>query len=242
MRQCTNSMWSDLALRLRIERSFEVPRVERGQNLEIIIEDIEQSVRLATYAVMQDTAVRTATFTMCVSWLTRGIPPDWAHISDLTVGFIDNMLTVDDEGVGQGEMTMQEDLLARFKLDNEIGDVLGFIDRKDEDHEVLEITQRTPLHITVVEAVGWGLGFDSGCHSSFSSLIETMFRSPVSIATSTTSATTPTSTRLSEEIVQKELLAAGLKVTEKLTFLPYQYIVIAQPTTVASAPSVRAGH
>ena len=52
----------------------------------------------------------------------------------------------------------------------------------------------------------------------------------------------PMSMRLSEETVQKELLAAGLKVTEKLTFLPYQYILIAQPTTAASAPSVSAGH
>ena len=50
------------------------------------------------------------------------------------------------------------------------------------------------------------------------------------------------SMRLSEETVQKELLAAGLKVTETLTFLPYQYILIAQPTTAASAPSESARH
>jgi hypothetical protein len=43
--------------------------------------------------------------------------------------------------------------------------------------------------------------------------------------------------RLSEESVWKELLAAGLNMTETLTFLPYQYIVIAHPTTAASAPS-----
>lgn len=52
----------------------------------------------------------------------------------------------------------------------------------------------------------------------------------------------PMSMRLSEETVQKELLAAGLKVTEKLTFLPYQYILIAQPTTAASAPSGSTEH
>jgi len=39
----------------------------------------------------------------------------------------------------------------------------------------------------------------------------------------------PMSMRLSEETVQKELEAAGLRVTEKLTTLPYQYILIAQP-------------
>lgn len=46
----------------------------------------------------------------------------------------------------------------------------------------------------------------------------------------------PMHMRLSEETVQKELQEAGLKVTEKLTFLPYQYILIAQPTTELSAP------
>jgi ubiquinone/menaquinone biosynthesis C-methylase UbiE len=52
----------------------------------------------------------------------------------------------------------------------------------------------------------------------------------------------PLSMRLSEETVQKELQAAGLTVTEKLTFLPYQYILIAKPTTATSAPSGNAGH
>jgi predicted methyltransferase len=41
----------------------------------------------------------------------------------------------------------------------------------------------------------------------------------------------PTHMRLDEETVTKELQGAGLKVTEKLTFLPYQYILVAQPTT-----------
>jgi ubiquinone/menaquinone biosynthesis C-methylase UbiE len=40
----------------------------------------------------------------------------------------------------------------------------------------------------------------------------------------------PMHMRLSEDTVTKELQAAGLTVTEKLTFLPYQYILIAQPT------------
>ena len=46
---------------------------------------------------------------------------------------------------------------------------------------------------------------------------------------------------LSEETVQKELQGAGLKVTAQLTFLPYQYILIAQPTTGASALSPAGG-
>ena len=47
----------------------------------------------------------------------------------------------------------------------------------------------------------------------------------------------PMSMRLSEETVQEELATAGLKVTEKLTTLPYQYILIAQPTTTTPAAS-----
>ena len=47
----------------------------------------------------------------------------------------------------------------------------------------------------------------------------------------------PMHMRLSEETVQKELQGAELKVTEKLTFLPYQYVLIAQPTTGSSASS-----
>jgi len=44
----------------------------------------------------------------------------------------------------------------------------------------------------------------------------------------------PLAMRLSEETVEKELQSAGLHVTEKLTSLPYQYILIAQPTTKTS--------
>ena len=47
----------------------------------------------------------------------------------------------------------------------------------------------------------------------------------------------PMSMRLSEETVQQELQAAGLQVTEKLTFLPYQYILIAQATMGGKAAS-----
>ena len=46
----------------------------------------------------------------------------------------------------------------------------------------------------------------------------------------------PMSMRLGEETVEKELQEAGLKITEKLTFLPYQYILIAEPMT--SEPAV----
>jgi ubiquinone/menaquinone biosynthesis C-methylase UbiE len=47
----------------------------------------------------------------------------------------------------------------------------------------------------------------------------------------------PLSMRLGEETVKKELQEAGMRVTEKLTFLPYQYILIAQTTTGAPAAS-----
>jgi arsenite methyltransferase len=47
----------------------------------------------------------------------------------------------------------------------------------------------------------------------------------------------PPQMRLSEETVQQELQSAGLRVTETLTFLPYQYILIAQATTAAIVPS-----
>jgi len=50
----------------------------------------------------------------------------------------------------------------------------------------------------------------------------------------------PMSMRLSEETVQTELQAAGLHVTKKLATLPYQYILIAQPTTTAPAASPQA--
>ena len=46
----------------------------------------------------------------------------------------------------------------------------------------------------------------------------------------------PMPMRLSEETVQKELREAGLGVIEKLTFLPYQYLLIAQSATESSAP------
>jgi SAM-dependent methyltransferase len=51
----------------------------------------------------------------------------------------------------------------------------------------------------------------------------------------------PMHMRLNEETVQKELQGGGLKVIQTLTFLPYQYILIAQPTTGASALSPAGG-
>jgi ubiquinone/menaquinone biosynthesis C-methylase UbiE len=51
----------------------------------------------------------------------------------------------------------------------------------------------------------------------------------------------PMHMRLSEDEVQKELQTAGLKVTEKLTLLPYQYILIVQATTAASSASPTGG-
>lgn len=47
----------------------------------------------------------------------------------------------------------------------------------------------------------------------------------------------PMSMRLSEDTVQQELQDAGLHVTQKLAILPYQYMLIAQPTTTAPAAS-----
>jgi arsenite methyltransferase len=47
----------------------------------------------------------------------------------------------------------------------------------------------------------------------------------------------PMPMRLGEETVKKELQAAGMKVAEKLTILPYQYILIARTTTGVPAAS-----
>jgi ubiquinone/menaquinone biosynthesis C-methylase UbiE len=46
----------------------------------------------------------------------------------------------------------------------------------------------------------------------------------------------PMHMRLNAEIVEKELQGAGLEVTQKLTFLPYQYILIARPGAESSVP------
>lgn len=47
----------------------------------------------------------------------------------------------------------------------------------------------------------------------------------------------PPQIRVSEETVRQELQKAGLQVVEQLAFLPYQYILIARPTTGAAVPS-----
>jgi arsenite methyltransferase len=51
----------------------------------------------------------------------------------------------------------------------------------------------------------------------------------------------PPHMRLSEETVRKELQNAGLEVVEQLSFLPYQYMLIAQATTEAGVPSPDGG-
>jgi hypothetical protein len=129
-----------LGLLLCVEGSFEVLRAQCSKDLEIIVQDIEQGVRLASHAVVQHTAVSAAAFAMRVSRWTGGIPADWTHLSYFAISFIDNMFTVDDEGVGKSEVAVQKDLFVGFKFDNEISDVLCLIDREYEDHEVFEVT------------------------------------------------------------------------------------------------------
>lgn len=77
-----------LGLLLCVEGSFEVLRAQRSKDLEIIVQDIEQRVRLASHAVVQHTAVSAAAFAMRVSRWTGGISADWANLSDLAIGFI----------------------------------------------------------------------------------------------------------------------------------------------------------
>jgi len=62
---------------------------------------------------------------------TEGMPADRAHLSRLAVGFINNMLPLDDKGVGGGEMPMQQDLFVGVEFDNEIDEVLFLIDKGD---------------------------------------------------------------------------------------------------------------
>src|SRR5262249_54765925 len=91
-----------------------------------------------------------------------------ANLSHLAIDLIDDVLAIDDERIGESKVAVREDLLVRFELDDEIGDVPSLVDREDEDFEVFEVTQRPPANVAVVKTVGSGLRLDGSCHGSFS--------------------------------------------------------------------------
>jgi hypothetical protein len=55
-------------------------------------------------------------------------------------------------------MPMEQDLFVGVEFDDEIDDIFFLIDKEDRGHEMLEVSEFTPLNITVVKAIRWSLG------------------------------------------------------------------------------------
>jgi hypothetical protein len=104
---------------------------------------------------------------MGIACRTEGIATDRADLAEPAIGLINPVLTVDDKGGSNGEMTVQQDLFVGIEFDNEIDDIPFFIDKENRGNKMLEISEPTPLDIAIVELVGGHWGCDD-CHSSFS--------------------------------------------------------------------------
>jgi hypothetical protein len=61
------------------------------------------------------------------------------------------MLSLHHKGIVMGQVAMQDDLLVRRKLEENIGDTVFFINMENRIVQVLEIAEPLPADVAVVE-------------------------------------------------------------------------------------------
>src|ERR1700735_2360687 len=101
---------------------------------------------------------------MRLPWRTGGITPDGANLLESAIGFIQTMLTLDDQRVGERQVSMQKDLLVWREFKNQIDELLSHIDGEHGKDEVLEIRKFVPSNITIIELISRSLRSGECCH------------------------------------------------------------------------------
>lgn len=149
-----------------------VERLQRhfGNNLAVVVEDfVEQFTRLRAHAEQDNDVLEAAAAFAVRRFAGRGdgVAAGWADFAQAAVFFVDAVFALDDEGVVERLVAVQDDLLAGGKLENDVGDALLHVDLQDGKDEVREFAEGLPGDVAVVEAVGvhhclrWGWGGDS---------------------------------------------------------------------------------
>jgi trans-aconitate 2-methyltransferase len=134
------------ALQLR-----EVREAEDCGHVHLVVEQLEQTFLIRTDAVQHHRAIGSTAFAVRFPGMARSIATDGADLLQRSGRFIEAVLALDHERMGEREVSVQNDLLVRIELDDEIDDLARFIDVIDGGHEILQITQRQPADVVVVE-------------------------------------------------------------------------------------------
>lgn len=148
-----------------------VERLQRhfGNDLAVVVEDfVEQLTRLRAHAEQDDDVLAAAAFAVrrFAGW-RDGVAAGRADFAQAAVLFVDAVFALDNEGVVERLVAVQDDLLAGGELEDDVGDALLHVDLQDGKDEVREIAEGLPGDVAVVEAVGahhclrWVWGGDS---------------------------------------------------------------------------------
>lgn len=96
-----------------------------------------------------------------------GVAAGRADFAQAAILFIDVVFALDDEGVVERLVAVQDDLLAGSELEDDVGDALLHVDLQDGKDKVWKFAEGLPGDVAVVEAVGvhdclrWVWGGDS---------------------------------------------------------------------------------
>src|SRR5919106_106430 len=119
---------------------------------------------LGANAVKDDATFLSPTLAMRVTGRAGGITAHGAHLLECPSGLIETMLALDDQRIGERQVSVEKDLLVGLEFENQIDELLLLIDVEHGKHEMLEIPKVVPPNIAIIEGVRRHLRSDGSCH------------------------------------------------------------------------------
>src|SRR2546427_9228337 len=117
----------------------EVLQDERTDDVQVIVQHFKERILLSANAVKDDGSVLSSPLAMRLAGRARGVTADGPDLLKRPIGLIEPMLALDDERVGQRQVSVQKDLLVGFEFENEIDELLFLIDVEHGEHEMFEL-------------------------------------------------------------------------------------------------------
>ena len=106
---------------------------------------------LAANTVKDDATFISATFAMRFAGRAGSITADGANFFERAARFVETMLALDDQRVGESKMAVQNDHLVGLEFDNKIDDPLLPIDVEHGKDKMIEVAQFMPSEIAIIE-------------------------------------------------------------------------------------------
>jgi hypothetical protein len=150
---------------LLFERVDEILPAQRTNDLQGIVEHFEQNVVAAANAVKDDANLVSSTLSMRISGSAGGVRADRADLLERTIGLIQTVLALDDEGVGERQMPMEENSLTGVELENKIDDLILLINIEHGEYEMLEVPKFLPPDIAIIENERRPITGKRSCHA-----------------------------------------------------------------------------